>query len=644
MSHPLPDNAISLTRGGLAVVALSDGTIDGRHADGIYRRDRRVVSGLTVDLAGQELRLLTAVRVGPARYQLVHGVWAGEPDPSATIERTIDLGACYTEQWSLRAFRAPIDLDVTIVLEGDGRTVYGLDQPRPPGAIIDLDRSITASGLSWTGQALEGRITLEPGVTELVSWSLELGPEPPEVASAPSITSDDARLDRSLQGALWDLEALTVAEPKSGRPFIAAGAPHFLAVFGRDALIVSLLSMLRGTEPALSVLEVLAAHQGTAEDPHTVEAPGRILHELRIGEMGVFGVTPGRPYFGSVDATPLFVVLLTECLRWGAEPDRIRSLLPAARACLDWCRTHVDRLGFIPSIPHREGIGNQGWKDSGDSMVTADGRVLDEQTTLAEVQGYFHEALIGMAELEDHLGDGSRTQALLDEAGDLRSRFLRHFEAGEPVHVAPWLDAAGSPVPVRASNVGHLLAGTILDDDLVDRLCGRLLDTAEFTGWGIRTLAATEVAYNPLGYHLGTVWPHDTALTLRGMARRGCGDGARRLAGNLLELSRAQGDQLPELLGGFDRRDIPSPVPYPASARPQAWAAAVPIQIAAVRLGIEPQLHRDHLRFRPLLGDEEWIEVRGLMLGSRRFDIHARGRAVTVTGDADGLDIEVIDS
>ncbi|MDH4280579.1 MAG: amylo-alpha-1,6-glucosidase, partial [Acidimicrobiia bacterium] len=457
------------------------------------------------------------------------------------------------------------------------------------------------------------------------------------------VTSDDNDLNRSLQGAFWDLEALTVSDPTTGRPFIAAGAPHFLAVFGRDALVVSLLSLLRGTEPALSVLDVLAAHQGTVDDPRTVESPGRILHELRIGEMGVFGLEPGEPYFGSVDATPLFVVLLAECLRWGAEADRLGPLIPAARACLDWCRQHVDELGFVRSIPHPTGIGNQGWKDSGDSMVTADGATLEEQTSLAEVQGYVHEALIGMAELEEHLGDASQASSLLDEAEQLRLRFLQHFAVDEPVHVAPWLDATGSPVSVRASNVGHLLAGTLLDDDLAGRLCDRLLDPAEFSGWGIRTLAATEHAYNPLGYHLGTVWPHDTALAMRGMARRGRGTDAQRLSRALLELSRAEGDQLPELLGGFDRHDIPTPVPYPASARPQAWAAAVPIQVTAVRLGIEPSMHRGRLRFRPLLGDDEWIDVRGLVLGSRRLNIFARGTEVEVTGDVHGLQIDVID-
>ncbi len=644
MPKPLPDNAISLTRGGLAVVTRSDGTIDGAMADGFYLRDRRVISMLKIEINGSAPRLLASARLGPARHRLVYGVWAEDPDPKAIIERTIELTGSYREDWALQVFRTGIEVDIEVGLDGDSRTVYGLDRPRSASDdVIDLGGSITASGLGWTGTALKGRVVLRPGVTERLSWLLQLTGDPPEFRPTPEITSDDRRLDRAVAGGLWDLDALTVVEPKTGRGFVAAGAPHFLAVFGRDALIVSLLSMLRGTEPALSVLEVLAAHQGAVEDQRTVESPGRILHELRIGGMGVFGLDPGHPYFASVDATPLFVVLLAECLAWGADIDRIRPLLPTARACLDWCRRHVDSHGFVPSIPHTDGIENQGWKDSGDSIVTADGRTLHEQTTLAEVQGYVHNALTGMAELEEHVGDSAHAPLLREEADRFRRRFLQHFEVGAPVHLAPWLDADGSPIAVRASNVGHLLAGGLLDNTLVEQLCDRLLEPAEFSGWGIRTLAATEPAYNPMGYHIGSVWPHDTALAMRGMARRGRRAEAQQVATALLELSEAEDDQLPELLGGFARRDIPTPVPYPSSARPQAWAAAVPLQVAAVRLGIEPELHRNRLRFRPLLDRNEWIEVRGLNLGSRRLDVLARGSEITVTGDLEGLQIEIID-
>ena len=241
-------------------------------------------------------------------------------------------------------------------------------------------------------------------------------------------------------------------------PFVAAGAPHFLAVFGRDALLVSLLTMLSSETAPLDTLEVLAAHQGSRHDPVTLEEPGRILHELRIGEMGVFGIEAGAPYYGSVDATPLFVVVLAECLRWGHDPDRVAALLPAARAAVEWCRRHVDRRGFVHSVPHDRGIRNQGWKDSDVAIVRPDGSAVDGTTSLVEVQGYVHEALLGLAELEELLGDPSVAPRLRSEAAAHRDRFERHFVVGGRSVVVLALDESGEQLDVRASNVGHLLA------------------------------------------------------------------------------------------------------------------------------------------------------------------------------------------
>lgn len=644
MSTRLPDHGWSLTSHGVALVTLANGDVDGSGVTGLFHRDRRLVNRLELRIDGAPPVMLRGARTGPATRQIVYGFWGRSPDPDAIIERTTSLDGGLEDRLSIRCFRNPAVMTVSVSLGAGAATIYHLDQEQPTAhdrerltALVDpgdFDRD-PSNGLS-----LHRTLELRPGETVEIGWRLALEVAAPERTSPPVLRASAASVQQTLTNSLWDLEALTIVDPHSGAPFVAAGAPHFLAVFGRDALMVSLLSMLRGTQEAVDVLRVLAAHQGRRDVVETVEAPGRILHELRIGDMGVFGVAPGTPYYGTVDASALFVVLLAETLRWGADPDEVRRLLPAARDAVEWCRSHVDRLGFVPSIPHETGIANQGWKDSGDSIVRPDGSLVEEQTSLVEVQGYVYDALRSLAELEEFVGEPAHAAPLLLEAERFRQRFHECFRVDGPAVFALTLDARGEPVATRASNVGHLLATGILDDAECAAIAARLLSDDEFSGWGVRTLSAGEPAYNPLGYHVGTVWPHDNAVLLRGLNAAGLTDELDVVAGALTDLAEACRHQLPELLGGFGRADHPAPIPYPSSARPQAWAAAVPIQVATARLGFRPEIHRRRIRLRPRLAVGESMHVE-TTLGRRRIVIDACADDATVTGDVTDLDIVV---
>lgn len=643
MSTTLPSNASSLSRNGAALVTHADGAIDGESGTGLYSRDTRRISRLQLTVNGLAPTLLSRSRTGVAEERLAYAHYGAEPDPQAIIRRDRSINTGYHEELHLRCFRQTLELTISIDLEADDTAVYELAaaRPRPTRGSAELVRIVQPGDFTLEGATLTKTVVLSPGSELRVGWGVQLDQPPYDPPPTTIIRTTSRSLQRAVHNALWDLDALTIVEPTSGMPFVAAGSPHFLAAFGRDAIVASLLTMTARPDRALDTLNVLATHQGTSYNSETLEEPGRILHELRIGEMGVFGLEPGVPYYGSVDSTPLFVVLLVETLRWGCDIDRIRRLMPAARAAVQWCRTHVDANGFIQSIPHSQGIGNQGWKDSGDAIVRPNGDVISEATSLVEVQGYYHEALVGLAELEDYFGDHCAADSLRLEAKDLYRRFHSSFPSDEPAVLALALDSDGQTVDVCASNVGHLLATELIDQPTAQQLATRLVSGDEFTGWGIRTLSAREAAYNPLGYHLGSVWPHDTAMFLRGLRRRGFDEEAHLITNALVDLADELGGQLPELLGGFSRFDFPSPVPYPASARPQAWAASVPIEIVSSKLGIRPLMHQNRLCLRPRLETGETIVLEDLHLGPRSLRITATGGSAVVDGDVDGLEVVV---
>jgi glycogen debranching enzyme len=445
------------------------------------------------------------------------------------------------------------------------------------------------------------------------------------------IATADERFATVLDRSLEDLGALRTADPAyPDVPVVAAGAPWYMTLFGRDALLTAWSALLVDPELALGVLETLARLQGCREDPGTGEQPGRILHEVRTTESTSGRFADADRYYGTVDAPALFVMLLGEAHRWGLDPARVRALVPAADACLDWMERTGDADGFLTyaHVPEDTRLRNQGWKDSDDGVLGADGTQPVPPIALCEVQAYRHAAHLARAELADAGGEVETAARHRDRARTLRGAFERRFWLPESGAYALALDGERRPLDVLASNMGHALWAGIADDRKAHRVAEHLLSPALFSGWGVRTLARTAFAYNPISYHNGSVWPHDTALAVAGLARYGLMDSAVTLAESLLDAAEHHDHRLPELFAGLDRADVAVPVSYPSSCSPQAWAAVAPLLVLRSLLRFDPDLPAGRLRIAPVVPDD-WLPLRlqNLRLGEL---------TLTVEVDVDG--------
>ena len=376
--------------------------------------------------------------------------------------------------------------------------------------------------------------------------------------------------------AIADLDALRFRLP-SGERIIGAGIPYFMALFGRDNLLTAYQTLPLDPGLAADVLRALARHQGTTDDADTDQEPGKIPHEVRQGELATLGEQPHPCYYGTVDATPLFLVLFSEYLRRTGDTRLRDDLWPAAEAALGWIDRYGDRDGdgFVEYQRRApKGLDNQGWKDSWDSIAFTDGRLAEGPIALCEVQGYVYDAKLRMASLYANRGDEEHAAALRDEACTLRERFEAAFWLPEAGVYAVALDGEKRPVDAITSNTAHCLWSGIAGAERAARVAARLSEADLWTGWGLRTLSSRMARYNPLGYHNGSVWPHDTALAAAGLLRYGHAAAGRRLLDGLLSAAAAFPEQrLPELFAGYPRGSGSCPAPYPDANVPQAWAA-----------------------------------------------------------------------
>lgn len=481
------------------------------------------------------------------------------------------------------------------------------------------------------------RITRSEPARRLLAWR----------ASTPRITSPDSGLTAAFKAGARDIGALRIEDPNQpGCPVVAAGAPWFMALFGRDSLLTAWMALALDPALALCTLRSLARQQGTKTDPLTEEEPGRILHEVRLGREAALVLGGGTAYYGTVDATPLFVMLLGELDRWGGLPPAERPpLIAAADRALEW----IDRFGdadgdgFVEYHRHTDrGLVNQGWKDSFDGITHGDGHLGVAPIALCEVQGYVYAAFRARAALADGDGDQETAAHWNDRADALREHFNTAFWMPARRGFALALDCAKNQVDSLASNMGHCLWTGIADADKAAEVAAHLSGPAFSTGYGVRTLSSDMTAYNPMSYHNGSVWPHDTAIAVAGLCRYGFTAEAQQISADLMDAAAHFGGRLPELFCGFDRSDFPSPIPYPTSCSPQAWAAGASRLVLRSLLRLYPDVPQGVIRLKPDLPARFLpLTVDNIPLAGARLSISVGADGtVAVDGLPDGMRLE----
>ena len=582
---------------------------------------------------------------------------------SATVEDLelefglgVDMADIFEVRGYARATRGtlhPIELH-------DDRVVFGYDGVDGivrrttvviPGArfepVTDHDGWSGASVLAiWTAR-------LETGARTTFSWTITSEAVPDEAAraatlpmngsraasagrppadagrpfDAPRIESDHELLDRTLVRSLADLATLRNDGPGEGEHYLAAGIPWFATLFGRDSIIAALETVAFMPSIAVATLEVLARLQATTDDPWHDAEPGKILHEMRSGEMARAHETPHDAYYGSVDSTPLWLILLGETFAWTGDDALLERLWPNALAALAWIDDSgdLDGDGFV-EYQRRSKLGllNQGWKDSGDSIRHLDGRPAEGPIALAEVQGYVYAARRAMARLARHRGETEFAARQDAAAEELQARFDAAFWLPEAHFYAMALDGEKRQVASIASNAGQALWSGIVPDGRDAEVAERLLAPDMFSGWGIRTFAAGQAGYNPVGYHTGSIWPHDNALIAAGLKASGAAEAANLVAGRLVESAQWFPDlRLPELFCGFAREDVGAPVAYPVACTPQAWSAAAPFFLLHTMLGLraDATAHRLELMRPTLPGWLGKLTITGLPVGEDSVDL-----------------------
>ena len=423
--------------------------------------------------------------------------------------------------------------------------------------------------------------------------------------AVPTIRTHHAALQAAVDRSMADLGSLRLFDPDDPESVaLAAGAPWFMTVFGRDSLLASYLSLVADPALAAGVLRTLARFQGRKVVTATEEQPGRILHEMRFTAASSTRLSDAEIYYGTADATPLFVVLLGELAEWGADAETVHELLPNADRALAWIEEYGDRDGdgfveYARLTP--DGLINQGWKDSWNGIPFADGSQPAAPIALAEVQGYVYAAYLARARLGTTAGDSATARRYQAKAADLMRRFNEQFWIPEKGRFAIALDADKHHVDALASNMGHCLWSGIVDPDKAAQVADALLSPEMFSGWGVRTLATSMASYDPMSYHCGSVWPHDNALIASGLMRYGFVDHANRIIQGMLDVASHLEGRLPELFSGMARNDVAVPVAYPASCSPQAWAAATPLQFVRLLLRLDPSVPNGKVWLEPAL-------------------------------------------
>jgi glycogen debranching enzyme len=674
------DDLVKILDGNTFVVSDSRGDIEASLTDptGLFSFDNRFLSKWILTVNGERLNPLSVddLQYFETRFFLVPGTGTVYVDAKLSVIRRRAVGDGFHEELTILNHDAkPVDLKVRIEAASDfadlfevkdalekkgryytrvenGHLVLGYEREsfgrqtaisatapvkvdkkgltftvhiEPQGSWttdIDVVTAAGAGGMYVRPKYARGERRAQPNMERsLERW----------LKDAPRLESDLDSLKVTYRRSLVDLAALRFSPPIAGNQSLpAAGLPWFMTMFGRDSIFTSLQALPFTPELAATTLHALGDWQGSRVDDFRDEDPGRILHEMRYGEMTAFEERPHSPYYGCADATPLYVVLLDEYERWTGDRRLVRELENEARAALNWIDEYADLMGngyiWYKRRNEETGLENQCWKDSWDSISYRDGRLPGFPRATSELQGYAYDAKVRGARLaRDIWKDPRFAEELERQAADLKRRFNRDFWVKDGGYFALALDTEGNQVDSLTSNNGHLLWSGIVDKSKAKAVVRHLMGPRLFSGWGVRTLAEGEGRYNPIGYHVGTVWPFDNSFIAWGLRRYGFKGEAAQIASGILDAAEFFQGRLPEAFGGYERGVTKYPVQYPTACSPQAWSTGTPLLLLRTMLGLEPQ--GDHLIVDPAL--PESIGLLALLdIPGRwgRVDAFARGR------------------
>jgi glycogen debranching enzyme len=651
----MSNDLVQILDGNTFVVSDDRGDIEASLTDptGLFSFDTRFLSKWVLTIDGQRLNALSTddLQYFETRFFLVPGTGTVYVDSKLSVIRQRAVGEGFSETLTiLNHDEKPVDLRIRIEAGSDFADLFEVKDAlekkgtyktsvRDGRLVLKYERdsfgratvisSSAPARVDKEGLAFKARIEphgewqtrLEVVATRLLGG--EIGKADGYIrtrsrrgmaadldrwlAEAPRIESDSDELKATYRRSLVDLAALRFSPPIAGnRSLPAAGLPWFMTMFGRDSIFTSLQALPFTPELAATTLKALGEWQGTRVDDFRDEDPGRILHEMRYGELAAFEERPHTPYYGNADATPLFVVLLDEYERWSGDRKLVRGLEYEARAALKWIDEYANLQGngYISYQRRNEetGLENQCWKDSWDSISYRDGRLPGFPRATCELQGYAYDAKVRGARLARLVWkDAELAQRLEKEAADLKRRFNRDFWVEDDEYFALALDENGEQVDALTSNNGHLLWSGIVDKSKAKAVVRHLMGPRLFSGWGVRTLAEGEGRYNPIGYHVGTVWPFDSSFIAWGLRRYGFKDEAALIAAGILDAAEFFHGRLPEAFGGYERSVTRYPVQYPTACSPQAWSTGAPLLLLRTMLGLDPI--GEHLIVDPALPD-----------------------------------------
>jgi glycogen debranching enzyme len=661
------EELLVIKEGELFLCARTDGDVAAPRvsSEGFYAHDTRYLSEIRFELGGAPPVALSYAAVDDhaivdsTNASLLRDGLAAVPQQSLSITRELMIasGRLYYQVRALNFLRESVTTSVSLALAADFADIFEVrGGPRREArghalapkqlerglvlayvgedelfreAVLEFDPAPLTVELDGAHARAGWQVSLEPGVPLTILMTAEpsiggrrrsrrrMETAASELAQAGSewkarcteIASDNELFGGLIATSKRDLRALVMPAP--GGRIVAAGIPWYVAPFGRDALITANEALLLNPDLARDALRVLATLQAKEDDPWRDAEPGKVMHELRVGELARTGIVPHTPYYGTIDATPLFLMCAADYFAWTGDLETLRALRPALDRALAWIDAYGDRDGdgFIEYERRSPaGLLNQGWKDSHDSIVHADGSLAEGPIALVEVQGYVYRAKLAVAEVYAALGDTDTELRLRGEARQLREAFNEAFWNPEEGTFALALDGSKRQVASVTSNPGHCLYCGIVEPEKAAAVAERLMADDMFCGWGVRTLSSECPAFNPMSYHNGSVWPHDNAILAAGLKRYGHDEAVRRIADAMFAVATSARDfRLPELYCGFDRAERAAVVAYPVACIPQAWAAAAPFLLLQTMLGISPDAPGRALMIeRPILPD--WLE------------------------------------